>query len=265
MDSFGQDLVKIRKSSGHKSAKSFYEYLVSKGLECNYQYFVKIEKDGAFPSSVVVNQIAKCLNTEDANTLILSFCRNQFSSFEFLFKDSKAGGSIVEEATSPVINQGQKYLSLKQINTLSKTKSHYFLFLILTLSRSALDINELKTYQIKKSVVDDLISAEIAFEESGLIYARSSEFRFPNEESEAISKAYGLYDEWDMEFGQNFKFQNLVNKMMIRRISPRYLNLIKNQIDSISDIVRLSDESDNRYNNEVLHLHISLNRGQLPG
>ncbi|EPZ49863.1 hypothetical protein M902_0907 [Bacteriovorax sp. BAL6_X] len=264
MDHFGQDLVKIRKANGYKSAKSFYEVLAKKGLECNYQYFVKIEKGAAFPSSAIVNQIAKCLKTKDANILILSFCRNQFSSFDYLFKEDNQSDEEVIEVASKA-KQGQRYLSVMQINSLAQTKSHYFLFLILTLSRSALKISELKTYAIKKSVVNDLIKAEVAFEEDGLIYARSTEFRFPNEVSETIKKAYGKFDDWDMEFGRNFKFQNLVNKMMIRRISPRYLSLIKNQIDSISDIVRLSDESDNRYNNEVLHLHISLNRGQLPG
>ena len=53
--------------------------------------------------------------------------------------------------------------------------------------------------------------------------------------------------------------------MMIRRISPRYLSTIQKQIDNITDFIRLSDESDQKHNNDVLHLQIKLSHGELPG
>ena len=52
---------------------------------------------------------------------------------------------------------------------------------------------------------------------------------------------------------------------MLRRISPRYLGLINGQIQLLIESLRISDESETKYNSEVVQLSISLFQGKLPG
>ncbi|EQC51002.1 hypothetical protein [Bacteriovorax sp. DB6_IX] len=265
MSDFGKTLARLRSESGFKSAKSFYEYLHERGLECNYQYYMKVEKSQAFPSSVIVNQMAKAMSAENGQNLIMAYCRNQFQSFEFLFKDQKPieDNSISSKATS--VAQGQRELSLRQIEVLAQKEENYFLFLLLTLSRGPVSIQEIRQYHGLQGSIDELVQANILLLQNDHIQSTSSEFRFPLSQDEKVIKAYQKFDHWDNEFSSQFDFERLVNKMMIRRISPRYLSAIKKQIDTIADFVRLSDEADQKHNNDVLHLQIQLSRGEIPG
>lgn len=53
--------------------------------------------------------------------------------------------------------------------------------------------------------------------------------------------------------------------MMTRRISPRYLSVINKHLEALTELIRLSDESDKSHNTEVLHIQIKLQTGELPG
>lgn len=267
MNTFGQVMVSIRSEAGHKTSKSHYNYLKSNGLECNYQYYVKIESDLVFPSSVIVNQIAKALGREKGEQLIKVFCANQFASFNYLFQDndSERKFKATEIASAISVAQGQKELSMAQINSLYKKKNNYFLFLILTLSRSSLSLKELGKYPFLKKSIPELVNASIAHSTNDILSASSSEFVFPKAHTPELEKIYAAFDSWDQEFSTEFEFKKFLNKMMIRRISPRYFGVIQKQLEAFTDFVRCSDESDKRFNSEVIHLHITMSKGILPG
>lgn len=269
MESFSQALVRIRLTDGYKTSKSFFNYLITRGLECNYQYYVKIEKGIAFPSSQVVNQIAKALKKENGEEIIMSYCSHQFESFDYLFTSAQHSPSTtdqtIEDKKSVLVEQGQKELSPKQVAMLKKKKENYFLFLIVTLSRRSIGIEEFIKYPQLKPSIKNLVEVGIITLDNKIITARSPEFRFPKIKSAEMTEAYEKFDEWDVEFSHQFGFKNHLNKMMIRRISPRYFNVMLKQIEAFTDFVRCSDESDQKYNQDVLHLHIRISKGELPG
>ncbi len=228
---------------------------------------MKIEKDQSFPSSEIVNQIAKALSAEVSQSIILSFCQNQFQSFNYLFDSSASEGhsSDLQKSPNVSINQGQRELTQRQIACLNNKQENYFLFLLLTLSRGPVHIDEISSYFGLKESIKQLEESQIAITTGEYVTSTSSEFRFPISDIEEVNQAYMNFDNWDLEFSSQFDFENLINKMMIRRISPRYLTAIKRHIDTIADFVRLSDESDQKFNNDVLHLQIKLSRGHIPG
>jgi hypothetical protein len=228
---------------------------------------MKIEKDQSFPSSDIVNQIAKCLSSEISQSVILTFCQNQFRSFDYLFSPTppKVNSSEAKKTIKQSINQGQTELSQKQISCLNNRQENYFLFLLLTLSRNSVSIDEINSYFGLNESISELVESKIAVVAGDLVTPTSTEFRFPISEIDEINKAYINFDKWDLEFSTQFDFETLVNKVMIRRISLRYLSVIKNHIDSVADLVRLSDESDKKFNNDVLHLQIKLSHGKIPG
>ena len=267
MNTFGQVLVKMRLELDYKTSKSFFNYLKSKGLECNYQYFVKIEKNLSLPSSTIVNQIAKALERDQGEKIIQAFCREQFNSFSYLFEESTFAPDIEKTTNSKqvVVAQGQKELTIRQVEALKKKKENYFLFLILTLSRHPVKIKDLNQINQLKKCTQDLVDAALAILENDTIRASSAEFIFPKSQDGNLDEAYSMFDAWDREFSQQFEFKKYLNKMMIRRISPRYFTVMLKQIEAFTDFVRCSDESDQRYNNDVLHMHISISKGTLPG
>ena len=265
MSTLGESLVRIRLELGHRTSKSFFKYLESRSLECNYQYYVKIEKNIVSPSSNVVNQIAKALDTSMAEELIKAFCSDQFKSFSYLF---------TPESITPVKNQtqkiseplqGQKKLTEKQVHTLAQNKDNYHLFLMMTLARRPLTNSDLESFKNFKKAIVALKNEGILLQDEKTITATSSEFTFPKAETETLQSHYALFDQWDKDFEEKFSLENIMNKMMIRRISPRYLSLIQKQIEVLQDAVRISDESDIRHNNQVIQLQIRLSKGGIPG
>ncbi|QDK41735.1 hypothetical protein DOM21_09775 [Bacteriovorax stolpii] len=265
MSTLGESLVKIRLELGHRTAKSFFKYLESRSLECNYQYYVKIEKNIVSPSSNLVNQIAKALDTTMAEELIKSFCSDQFKSFSYLFESETSSPIKDQTKKGPEILQGQKKLTDKQVHVLAQNKDHYHLFLMMTLARRPQEISDLESFKNFKKAIIALKNEGILIQDDKVISAASSEFVFPKAETESLKNHYALFDQWDKDFEEKFSLENILNKMMIRRISPRYLNLIQKQIEVLQDVVRISDESDIRHNNQVIQLQIRLSKGNIPG
>lgn len=262
MSLFRETLVRIKNELGHATTKEFYQALKKRGLSCNYQHFVKIEKGSSFPSSLLVNQIVSGLDKKNGNELILSYCSEMFPSRDFLFPQPRT------QATAPPSPQESRpsfatELTPKQIATLASKKEIYHLFLILTLSRTPVKIEDLKFLSNQKKPLQVLEDAGIAIIEDEYIRTISTEYRFPKDSS--LDKYYNSLDEWDLIFATDFHFESLLNKVMTRRISPRYLSVINQQIDALVGLVRLSDESDPAFNTEVLQLQIKVKKGDLPG
>ena len=266
MDHFCQKLTNSKQSLGHKTSKSFYNYLKDHGLECNYQYFIKIESGKVIPTSTIVNQIAKALPSEHSEIIIRTYCSMLFSDHAYLFDDSLQ--DQVKPTTQELlqVNQGQKELTLLQVHTIAKTKNHYYLFLILTLSRRPIDLNELKDFSQIGKILKDLKNSEIITVNNEMIEAKSQEFVFPKVGIDlSLAAIFTQLDVWDIQLPQEFAFTKLVNKSMIRRISPRYANVMLKQIDAFTEFVRCSDEFNQKYNSDVISLQINLSLGKLPG
>jgi len=161
--------------------------------------------------------------------------------------------------------QGQKKLTEKQVHTLAMNKDNYHLFLMMTLARKPLEQKDLENFKSFKKSIAALKAEQILVSTNDSIQAASTEFVFPKAETETLKKYYETFVLWDKEFEKKFSLETLVNKMMIRRISPRYLGLIQKQIEVLVDILRISDESDVRHNNQVIQLQINLCKGEIPG
>lgn len=266
MSSLGEVLIKIRLEAGHRTSKAFYKHLESRSLECNYQYYVKIEKNLVLPSSNLVNQIAKALDRDNAEKLINAFCADQFKSFSYMFEDKTSSTPVKDTASkNSEMLQGQKKLTEKQVHTLAMNKDNYHLFLMMTLARKPLEQKDLENFKSFKKSIAALKAEKILVSTNDSIQAASTEFVFPKADTETLKKYYETFDLWDKEFEKKFSLEALVNKMMIRRISPRYLGLIQKQIEVLIDILRISDESDVRHNNQVIQLQINLCKGEIPG
>ena len=72
-------------------------------------------------------------------------------------------------------------------------------------------------------------------------------------------------DEWDGEFSTIFDLNEFARKVFIRRVSYRYLGLIKNNLNNLFDLIRASDELDSKYNNKIIQFSVSVNEGEIPG
>lgn len=262
MSLISQALVKIRRELGCKTSKELYLHLKKRGLECNYQHFVKIEKGVLLPSSILIHQIAAALNKQFGQELILNYCAQLFPTHSYLFELKNDELLTSSKSKTTVTDSGlAKELSYKQVANLALRKENYYLFLILTLSRSPIRISELKNLSHLKKAIHDLESVEIAHVEDDYVHAINTEYRFPKDDLLKIH--YDKFDRWDIEFTSDFNFQPLMNKMMTRRISPRYIHVINQQIEALVGLVRLSDEADKVYNSEVLHLQIKMQKGDL--
>lgn len=265
MSTLGEVLVRIRLELGHRTSKAFYKYLESRSLECNYQYYVKIEKNIVLPSSNLINQIAKALDRDNAEELIKAFCADQFKSFSYMFESQSVTTAPKVTVKNSEMLQGQKKLTEKQVHVLAMNKDHYHLFLMMTLARKPLEQKDLENFKNFKKAITALKAENILIQNGESIQAASTEFIFPKAETATLIKNYETFDLWDKEFEVKFSLETLINKMMIRRISPRYLGLIQKQIDVLVDIVRISDESEIRHNNQVIQLQIKLCKGEIPG
>lgn len=263
MSSIGQMLSELRKDMKFNSTKELYSYLKNRGLDCNYQHFVKIEKNTTIPSSQIINQIAAALDKKNSKELVLTYCAQLFPKHDYLFDYSKSSYSGLSENSSNHSFNLATELNGSQISKLSLRKDNYYLFLVLTLSRIPIKISEFEKMKSLLQAIPDLVSAHIAIIEGDYIRSIASEYRFPKDAS--YKKIYDQFDVWDTEFTSDFKFESLVKKVMTRRISPRYLSAIQQQIESLVGLVRLSDESDKIHNTEVLHLNIQMQKGELPG
>lgn len=266
MEHLGQALVSIRLELGYKTAKDFFNYLKGRGLECNYQHFVKIEKNICLPSNILVNQMVNALPKEKAEQLIHAFGQTIFPQYGYLFSGGKSNLVHKTKQTEKLkITSGQKILTNKQVSSLARRKENYYLFLILTLSRTPIAVEELKSLKNYKKVIKELEESGIVIVEENHVRSTTSEFKFPKEKDSQLEAMYAQFDLWDIDFSTDFNFETLINKMMTRRISPRYMSVILKQIDGLTDLVRLADESDQAHNTGVIHLHLKVQKGELPG
>ncbi|NUM87814.1 MAG: hypothetical protein HUU37_01285 [Bdellovibrionales bacterium] len=263
-------LAETRKRMGYHTSRAFFDHLKKQGVSFNYSYYMRIEREGALPSAKVMREIASALPEKAGEALVLGYCREQFPEHGFLFPERAF--SVEAEpppAGAPADGQTkQKELSLRQVATIVKSENHYYTFLLLSLARTPIRLAEIQEHfpaRLVPPVLEDLLRERIILERGGSYSAVSVETRFPEAYNEELKRAYARMDEWDVDFGKRFQLEPFVNKMMIRRVSPRYLGIIRHQLEGLFDLVRSSDENDARFNESVIQLRVNLRKGRLPG
>jgi hypothetical protein len=270
-------LKQYRKKYGFQSAKEFFNFLVSRGLSCNYPYFMKLEKGLAIPSAQVLSQIASGLEVHDGDELVLSYCRELLPKHDYLFQNQNLHFALTKKKKSDhqrtVENldsgtSGQIELTLRQVHFLGSEQINYHIFVLLTLARQGIPIADLQKHFGKDKfnfTFKKMIEYNIAYTTENKAFAMQSDIRFPKSDLLELKKIYHQFDVWDETIGDDFHFEEVITKMFLRRISVRYLGLIQKNLELLFETVKSSDETDKRYNQTVIQLKIHLKKGTLPG
>ncbi len=93
----------------------------------------------------------------------------------------------------------------------------------------------------------------------------SKELVFPKDVPDEISKKYELIDIWTTNIGKRLKLNTPYEKMMIRRISERYRDIIYSHIDLLLNLVRAADETNQNMNDHVVQFSLTLKDGKVLG
>lgn len=267
MNGFSSQLINTRARLGHKTAKAFFLLMKKRGISFNYPYYMRLEQGERLPSEKVVNEIALALGREVGEALVLAYCQTIFPKFQNLF-DSQDVQSIPATMKNTYVPGGQKELSPKQVATLRSQESNYHLFLLVTLSRKQIPLTELENFFSDRqlnSAVKALCESEIIQLGPHGVEALAVEARFPEAQDQFLKDAYAQFDKWDEKFGEAFGLERFINKMMIRRISGRYLGIIRKHLEVLFEMIKSSDETDLRHNDRVLKLRVTIEEGKLPG
>lgn len=272
MTPFAQELQACRLALGHRTASSFFEWLKTKGIGFNYSYYMRLEKDG-LPSEKVVTELASTLKRDAGDRLILAYCRSRFPKQEYLFTQAGRAADEAAEHLAPRESasqapSGQKELTPRQVAALASSEATYHLFLLSTLARRAIRTVEVERWFSSKTLtvsLRTLAEAGLVMAGKGIFEHTAVELRFPEAYSAELKEAYARFDTWDETFGRKCGLEQLVNKMLVRRVSGRYLTLVRKQLEVLFELTKTSDEVDQRYNENVLQLKVSLRQGKLPG
>lgn len=260
----------LRSEMDFSSRKSFHAALQKRGLDCNYPTFVKIENGDFFPSAQLISQMAKALPANWSEELVKSYARTQFPDYGYLFPSERPArtSKTPPPATSPTGGSARE-LTKRQVAILARSIAHYHLFLMLTMARRPLPRKDVERKFKRASfdkILDDFQDGRILIENENTLQLQTTEWKFPSSSDDSgLAKTYRQFDEWDLQFGEQFGFETLLQKMMIRRISPRYLSLIQKQLEVCLDLVRTSDELESKHNESLVQVRVQLKSGVLPG
>lgn len=275
MSRLGESLKKLRLKKGYRSARRFYQWLSSfEDLEFNYSYYLQIENGDKLPSSKVVHTLARVVEKEEGEVLVSSFCIDQFPQHAHLFESPK--GMTLQtvpvksrnSAPKPQHLTGQKTLTERQVSVLAKRPENYFLFLIMTMSRREVQVEELQHYfkpSVLKQSLQDLQEVKLLIHDADTIQSTAKEYRFPAPDTQSLKQLYKTLDLYDSQKTEQLKLQRVRKGEFLRRISPRYLELILSQIEVLFQTLRISDEADVRHNQKVVSLSVKLEETELPG
>lgn len=275
MISFGAKVLEIREKMGFASALSFYKWLEEKSdLDFNYAYFKKIENNEKFPSTKVVHGLAANLAKTDRDALILCFCQNQFPKDKHLFENESDAPVHQKEIAKTKLKKsagtliGQKELTEKQVSVLASQAENFFLFSLMTLARTKLSKKKLLSYfseQQLEEAIDQLKKVKLVVEEEDVLSSSYPEFLFPRAHGASLKKMYQQLDIYEREKINFFKFKKHSKAVFLRRISPRYLDLIQGHIDLLYQTLRMSDDQSVDQNETVCSLELQFHSANLPG
>jgi hypothetical protein len=173
----------IRRDAGFRTAKDFHSFLRNRGLNGNYQHFMKIYKGEFSVSPDFIAQMGAIL-PKWQDTLTLTYCQCLFPKQEYLFAGDDLGSAYQQaspvaiasdsfslspkshsesnsESNSeshsrahskrqstghPDAHPAARELTIRQVQALASCKEVYFIFLLATLSRRPFRRSELAQY-----------------------------------------------------------------------------------------------------------------------
>ncbi len=270
----GKTLKNIRIRLGHSSARSFYlGHLEKNGLQgMNYAYYMKVENDEALPSPTAISAIGATLGRPDRRALILIYCETLFPNDKSLFTkgpQEKVPERVSEDtsygtATSP----SQQVLSQRQVAKILESIQHYALFLVIEMARYPVSIETIQKFLPKAdvlSLVGEFERLRLVRVDDGNVSPVSTEVKFPPADNKALESLYAQMDLWAPSIDGMLSLQKQRQKVLVRRISERYLSLIARQTDLLVDLIKASEEVDPVHNDQVVTLNLSLFSGPVPG
>lgn len=264
-----ETLKAIRKKMGYLSARSFYMALEGRAdLVFNYSYYMKIEGGQTAPSDKVINQLAALLPQADGDLLVAAYCRELFpKQIDRLISHSPEAPATAKTKSKDSVKGFQLELTERQVSKVGASRDHYFLFLLLTLARTALSRKQIETYEFTdlESAVKDLASAKLVTEEAGGYSATFPEFVFPKATTESLKKIYANLDSFDQERAAFFKLTRVKRASFFKRISPRQSEILLAHLELLFQTIRSADEVDVSYNTEVLSFNVNFHKGTVKG
>ena len=210
------------------------------------------------------------LEKQDSDELTVAYCKTLFPQKKKLFsiqESSPPPASAVQskEAVTPKV----KGMSTRQLGAIGLSKAHYMLFLIATMARKPVPLEDLSSAYGKpgefKKALADLVQVRLLRETKDGILPVSSEIRFPSADSNELRALYARLDLWDQDIGTDLNFKTSKKKFLFRRISPRYIEMIENHCQLIVDLIRSAEELDPAHNEDVVSFSIKLMKGRVPG
>jgi len=159
-----------------------------------------------------------------------------------------------------------------QVIALCKSKFHYYLFMVVLVGKKRILRSELrnsfKDIKTLDSVVNDLLNAHLFIEEDKFVTCISFNVKFPSLKKHLqLENYYKQLDLWDLQFPETFKFENIVSKVYIKKISPRTIvrvqMALEKAISSISEEINSDTESDLDLESQIIHLQIVFNKGDI--
>ncbi|MGZ3787261.1 MAG: helix-turn-helix domain-containing protein [Bacteriovorax sp.] len=275
-ETLGQCLQTVRKKLGFLSARSFYIDLAKRAdLSFNYSYYMKIEANQLTPSEKVISQLAGLLPGSDGDLIVATYCSVLFPHQ----MKRLLNGPKLEEGPSPIENRPKKAakndhvrsyqmeLTEKQVAIVASTKAHYFLFLVLTLSRRGISKEELSHYHFEKMdlALEDLCVGKLIYFEDDYFFPSYPEFVFPKPETTSLKNLYQKINAYDLDKNRAFGLAKIKRASFFKRISPRQAEIILMHLDLLFQTIRTADEIDVNYNTEVLSLDLSYHQGKILG
>lgn len=271
MNEFARQLLRIRKDLGFKSAKPFYESLAQRrSLGFNYSYYLRIEKGETLPSHKIVNELATLFEKEEAENLVLAYSKVLFPQFEYLFSsdDYKEAHETRQTKSTASRTAHHQELTERQFINLVNNKESYYIFLLTTLAREPIPLDTIEFFFSKKAIgkaLELLEEMNLVSRSEGSLMPATTDIRVPPAENDPMKRAFSKMADLDEDFGEMFELESLLNKMMIHRVSPRYMDIIRSQLDVLFALIRSSHEVDSRYNDKVMQFKVSINYGKIPG
>jgi hypothetical protein len=268
---FAEQLKITRIQLGYKSTQLYYKYLKSKHkVSFNYAYLRKIELGEVLPSNRVANEICNSLSKQESLELAQAYCQDCFPSFgEQLFKSAPQKTiKPIKKIPKSVLAVHQKELNERQVASIAKSSAHYFLFLQMTLSRQPISRKALeKKYgSVFDQVISDLESTDLLVcLETDEVQITHNEFKFPIADNESLKKLYKQIDQYDLKINDFFSLKEDKYGTFFKRVSPRYLPLIRQQIETLFMTIRASDEISQEHNELAFSLSIKSFIGEIEG
>ena len=155
-----------------------------------------------------------------------------------------------------------------QVTCLCRSKFHYYLFLVILISKKKILPTDLKLqfHQVKSfdAVVVDLLNSNLFVLDNEYISCVSFNVKFPSiKEHPQLENYYKQLDVWDQQFPETFKMQNLITKVYTKKLSFRAIAQIQSVLEKT--IAQISSEisADDEMEDEIAHIQIVFNKGNI--